>query len=123
MEPRLKKRKKLEEEEKKASWKSLTKKELNDLEKWLEENSMKENSRNLTLADIATHVASTYDIKARHSPSGSRLLKISSVLGLLGEKAYCEAQVQIQRGSARGLHSKSQHAFIAGTSESHHATD
>ena len=81
IEPRLKKRKKLEEEEKKASWKSLTKKELNDLEKWLEENSMKENSRNLTLADIATHVASTYDIKARHSPSGSHLLKISSVLG------------------------------------------
>ena len=107
MEPKLKKAKRVGKEEKKLSWKSLTKKELNDLEKWLEENSMKENSRNLTLADIATHVASTYDIKARYSPRSSRWLRISSVLGQLREKAYFEAQVQIQRCSARGLHSKS----------------
>ena len=81
MEPKLKKTKKVGKDEKKLSWKSLTKKELNDLEKWLEENSMKENSRNLTLADIATHVAATYHIKARYSPIASLWLRIPSVLG------------------------------------------
>ena len=75
MEPKLKKTKKGGKDEKKLSWKSLTKKELNDLEKWLEENSMKENSRNLSLADIATHVASTYHIKARFSPIASLWIK------------------------------------------------
>ena len=57
MEPKLKKTKRVGKDEKNLS--KLDQKELNDLEKWLEENSMKENSRSFTLADIAMLVAST----------------------------------------------------------------
>lgn len=67
MEQKLKKRKKLKKQSKKASWKSLTKLQLAEVDVWLAANSMKENCRNTTLADIATHVSTTYGIKVVHS--------------------------------------------------------
>ncbi len=65
LEPSSKKRRiSKKDEQKRESWKKMTKTQLNELDQWIETNSMKENSCNLTVADMTIHVTTTYDVKA-----------------------------------------------------------
>lgn len=66
-EPKQKKHKGEKKDDSLVSWKTLSRAQLKELDKWIAVNAMKENCRNMTLADLTSHVQQTYNVKVVHS--------------------------------------------------------